>query len=159
MDRRCALGGVAGAALVGCFNGDTTGDDANTDAAPEAADETSVDCSGTAGILVGAETDFPVGTWTMVNSTSFNPYIVAQDSNGFYAFTAICTHQGCIVDAPDSTGVTICPCHGSEFDGNGKVIFGPAVLPLAHYAVNICGGMVYVDGSTRVNAATRTPPQ
>lgn len=84
--------------------------------------------------------------------------IIAQDTAGFFAFSAICTHQGCPVDPPASDGSTFCPCHGSQFDGNGNVIVGPAFTPLPHYAVNICNGSVYVDTSTRVALSTRTPP-
>ncbi len=117
----------------------------------DASDESSACAS--LGTLVGAETKFPVGTWKLVGQL-----IVAQDANGFFAFSAICTHQGCLVDPPASNGTTFCPCHGSQFDGNGKVIAGPAFTPLRHYAINICNGDVYVDTSTPVSATTRTPP-
>jgi hypothetical protein len=46
----------------------------------------------------------------------------------------------------------------SRFDGNGAVIVGPAVRPLAHWALTICNGQVSVDPSQRVPASTRTPP-
>lgn len=90
-------------------------------------------------------------------NTSREPVIVAQDDSGVFAFSAICTHQGCKVDAPDSTGTSTCPCHGSVFDGNGAVVKGPARTALAHYAVAICSGRVLVDASTTVDASTRTP--
>ncbi len=147
---------MAGTVLLACSGGDDSSNgEAGTEAGPTEAGDETVDCSGTAGTMVGAETDFPMGTWTLVQSL----YVVAQDANGFYAYTAICTHQGCTIFKPNSNGDAICPCHGSEFDGNGKVINGPAVLPLQHFAVNICGGNVFVDDTMTVNASTRTPPQ
>ena len=42
-----------------------------------------------------------------------------------------CTHNGCLVKYDKDTGKLICPCHGSEFKLNGKVISGPATTDLA----------------------------
>ncbi len=165
-DRRCALCAVGASALVGCFFGDSGGPEAGTpdaesDALGDAGDATAETdpCTTTPGKLVGAVTDFPVGTWKLVVLSYADNYIVSQDTNGFFAFSAICTHQGCIVDQPATDGSTFCPCHGSRFDGNGNVTAGPAYRPLQHYAVAICNGDVYVDSSNVVSESTRTPPQ
>ncbi|MGH7286015.1 MAG: ubiquinol-cytochrome c reductase iron-sulfur subunit [Polyangiaceae bacterium] len=107
-----------------------------------------------AGTDVGDVSTFASGTWSLVQ-TSREPVIVAQDDNGVFAFSAICTHQGCAVDAPNSSGKSTCPCHGSVFDGNGAVVQGPARTPLAHYAVAICNDHVFVDPATTVDASTR----
>ena len=162
IDRRCALCAFAGALLVGCGSGDdSTAMDAGTEASNEGgdADDETVTCA-PPGINVGAETDFPTGTWKLVsNSKAENDVIVSQDANGFFAFTAICTHAGCIVNPPATNGSILCPCHGSRFDGNGNVTNGPAQKPLQHFAIVICSGSVYVDPSTAVSETTRTPPQ
>ncbi len=39
---------------------------------------------------------------------------------GFYAYTALCTHERCLIDEPDAMGVSECVCHGSRFDGEGR---------------------------------------
>jgi cytochrome b6-f complex iron-sulfur subunit len=46
------------------------------------------------------------------------------------AYSAVCTHQGCIVGYQSNRKLFHCNCHGSEFDLNGKNIAGPAPKPL-----------------------------
>lgn len=38
----------------------------------------------------------------------------------------ICTHLGCVPIAGGTTGGWRCPCHGSQFDGSGRLTRGPA---------------------------------
>jgi Rieske Fe-S protein len=86
--------------------------------------------------------------------------VVARDVDGVYAMSAVCTHAGCLLSDSGqiiSAGL-YCGCHGSAFDGDGKVTRGPARTPLQHYAVTIAtDGSITVDGSQPVSASTRTP--
>ncbi len=59
--------------------------------------------------------------------------------NDYRAFTSICTHEGCDVNA--FTGTTInCPCHGSQYDADGKVVTGPAPSALTQFPVSLDQG-------------------
>lgn len=50
------------------------------------------------------------------------------------ALTAVCTHQGCIVDLFSSEENNFgCPCHGSKFNLSGGVVQGPADAPLKSF--------------------------
>jgi rieske iron-sulfur protein len=54
-------------------------------------------------------------------------------SQGVVAFSAICTHAGCVVSAwRASEGYLLCPCHGSMYDpsAGARVVGGPAPRPL-----------------------------
>jgi nitrite reductase/ring-hydroxylating ferredoxin subunit len=85
--------------------------------------------------------------------------VVARDAAGVYAMSAVCTHQGCLVDAANDTiaGGLTCPCHRSAFDGSGTVTHGPAGKALQHYAVTILAdGSMTVEGGQPVSPATRT---
>lgn len=56
---------------------------------------------------------------------------VYRDDNGqVHCVSAVCTHLGCIVDWNDAEKSWDCPCHGSRFEVDGKVIEGPAISPL-----------------------------
>jgi carotenoid phi-ring synthase / carotenoid chi-ring synthase len=51
-----------------------------------------------------------------------------------------CTHQGCLVK-PEADGRYRCPCHGSRFDKQGKVLQGPAQQDLARVQVVASDGV------------------
>ncbi|HKW09893.1 MAG TPA: Rieske (2Fe-2S) protein [Gemmatimonadaceae bacterium] len=62
------------------------------------------------------------------------PILIVRDgSRRFHALSMQCTHEGCPV-RPPSQGIITCPCHGSQYDLEGRVRRGPAQLPLARYA-------------------------
>lgn len=56
--------------------------------------------------------------------------VVHRHADGrLQAWSARCTHLGCRLDRVID-GAVVCPCHGSRFDGQGRVLTGPAVRPL-----------------------------
>ncbi|MEY9489569.1 Rieske Fe-S protein [Streptomyces calvus] len=68
--------------------------------------------------------------------------VVTQPEEGdFRAFTAICTHQNCVV-AEVADGTINCACHGSRFKiADGSVDRGPATRALP-------GERIAVDGNS-----------
>ncbi len=56
---------------------------------------------------------------------------VYRDEQGvLQAYSAICPHLGCIVQWNTAERSFDCPCHGSRFTCNGKVVNGPALSDL-----------------------------
>ena len=68
--------------------------------------------------------------------------LIHLENGDFVAYSAVCTHQGCIVAY--QKGQLACPCHGSVFDpANGaEVVTGPAQSPLPEIPVEVKGGQV-----------------
>ena len=57
--------------------------------------------------------------------------LVRRVPDGTYeVVTANCTHLGCVVGWDPSGRRWSCPCHGSAFATDGKVLHGPANKPL-----------------------------
>ena len=79
-----------------------------------------------------------------INTTS--NIVVTQPTAGEYkAFTAVCTHQGCIVDSV-ANNVIQCPCHGSQYSAkDGSVIQGPATQPLAAKTIKVSGTEITLE--------------
>jgi len=61
---------------------------------------------------------------------------VYRDVRGdLHAVSAICTHLGCVVHFNRAERSWDCPCHGSRFDVDGKVLDGPAAKNLVPVAL------------------------
>ena len=95
-----------------------------------------------AGRLIAKVDDVPVGGGIVLTS---EVVVVTQPASGqFGAFSARCTHQGCVV-ADVEAGDIVCGCHGSRFSiQDGSVHRGPAQSPLARRTVNVDGGNIYL---------------
>jgi Rieske Fe-S protein len=121
--------GLAGPPAPGGATSPATGAASSPGAASAAGASTSAVLASTA--------DIPVGGGKVLSTQKI--VITQPQAGSFHAFTAICTHQGCIVDAVGA-GTIDCPCHGSKYSAvNGSVVNGPAILPLAAVSIKVQG--------------------
>ncbi len=72
------------------------------------------------------------------------PVVIVRTDSGFKAFSAVCTHLGCIVHWETNKREFACPCHAAVFDMAGKVVSGPPPSPLPEYGVAEVQGDVIV---------------
>lgn len=82
----------------------------------------------------------PVGGGTVFGSEQV---VVTQPTAGhFKAFSAVCTHAGCLVTSV-SGGQIHCPCHGSAFSvSDGSVQGGPAPSALPAKSITVKNGEI-----------------
>lgn len=69
-------------------------------------------------------------------------------------YSPICTHLGCRYNWDPQGGHFVCPCHGSVFSLDGKVLAGPAPRPLDTLPTKIENGILYVEWE-RFRSGTR----
>lgn len=87
--------------------------------------------------------DVPAGSGAIIAAREL---AITQPVEGeFHAFSALCTHQNCLVGQITETEIR-CPCHGSTFDARtGEVISGPASLPLYPVAIRVQDDRIFSD--------------
>lgn len=74
--------------------------------------------------------------------------LLRLQSGRLAAYSAICTHQGCVVAHDAEEGTLECPCHNSIFDpeNGAEVLSGPAPSPLPEIPVKVEDGRVVRAG-------------
>jgi len=148
---RRALGGLAAAGaglplLAACSNNDpqTASDPSGTSPAAPTTGGTSPSATGGGGGEALAKTsDIEVGGGEVFTDQEV---VVTQPKAGeFKCFTAVCTHQGCIV-SDVSDGTINCACHGSQYSiEDGSVVTGPATFPLAAEPITVSGDEITLN--------------
>ena len=74
-------------------------------------------------------------------------YVLRLHGDTFAVLSPICTHQGCTVDMQGPR--LVCPCHGSTYDREGKVLRGPAERALTRFTANLSDGVLVIDLGAR----------
>jgi len=89
----------------------------------------------------------------LVQGLKSDPTYIITTNDGIkdFGINATCTHLGCVVPWAPAAGRFCCPCHGSQYDANGKVVRGPAPLSLALAHTSIVDGKIAVSPWTETD--------
>jgi Rieske Fe-S protein len=149
--RRGVLAGVGLAGLAGAVSacssggssssGTTNTGSASTSGATSAAGQSGGGSgTGTNANVLTTTSAIPVGSGKIFSAQKV---VVTQPASGeFKAFSAVCTHMGCIVNQI-SNGTIDCPCHGSQYSiKDGSVVAGPAPSPLPAEQIKVSGNNI-----------------
>ncbi|AKJ10002.1 [Fe-S]-binding protein [Streptomyces incarnatus] len=74
--------------------------------------------------------DLAPGDGAVVRAGGGRLAVHRDEAGALHAVSARCTHLGCLVAFNRAERAWECPCHGSRFDVDGRVLQGPAVRPL-----------------------------
>lgn len=87
---------------------------------------------------------FAVGANQKFVSKNGTPAVLFRTKTGVFAYSAVCTHQGCTVQFNPASKHLQCGCHGAVFDpfNGAKVLNGPANSPLAKIKVAVEGAWI-----------------
>ena len=99
--------------------------------------------SAAAASALAATSKIPVGSGMIFPGPQV---VVTQPTAGdFKAFSAVCTHMGCIVNQIGN-GTIDCPCHGSQYSiTTGDVVSGPAPRPLPAKQIKVSGDSIFLE--------------
>jgi Rieske Fe-S protein len=140
----CGASGSSSSPATGMNS--TPGDGATIASVPAASSSSSSQQSmsgGGAADALASTGEIPVGGGKIFDA---QVVVVTQPTAGeFKAFSAVCTHMGCIVNQI-SDGRIDCPCHGSEYSiKDGAVLAGPAPRPLPAKQLKITGDSIFLE--------------
>lgn len=147
--RRTLMWGLCGATCAGALT--ACGRGAEPAPAPAASPSPSQSPSTSAALAPPSTTapalavtsDIPVGGGRVF--PDFRLVVTQPTAGELKAFTAICTHDGCLLNAVADSTIN-CPCHGSRFAiADGAVVHGPAMRALTPRTITIQGDSIVLN--------------
>ena len=72
------------------------------------------------------------------------PGVIIDYHGEVKAYSLKCSHFGCILKWVPARNLFVCPCHGGEFNGDGRAVGGPPEAPLNQFAIQVRRHKIYV---------------
>ena len=87
-------------------------------------------------VLVGYPEDIPADSVLVMRDAKV---ALGRTEAGFFALSTVCPHLSCVVRWLEPEGRFHCPCHGSKFEREGRVLNGPAHRDLPPLEIGLDG--------------------
>ncbi|MEA5505729.1 cytochrome b6-f complex iron-sulfur subunit [Halotia wernerae UHCC 0503] len=103
----------------------------------------------------------PPGTRALVAGLAAEPtYLTLQSDDTLHPWGIVdnCTHLGCTFPWNPNDNQFQCPCHGSRYDADGRVVRGPAPLPLKLVGVKVEGEYIRISPWAEIDPRTGQKP-
>lgn len=103
----------------------------------------------------------PPGTRALVAGLAAQPtYLTLQSDSSLHPWGIVdnCTHLGCTFPWNPNDNQFQCPCHGSRYDSVGRVVRGPAPLPLQLVHVTVEENLIRISPWTEIDPRTGEKP-
>lgn len=90
------------------------------------------------------DSSLSIGETFNFTSKSGSPAVLFKSKTGVYAYSAVCTHEGCTVQYNSTSKNLQCGCHGAVFDpeSDGNALSGPTNKPLPKIKVAVEGAWI-----------------
>ena len=80
----------------------------------------------------------------LVDTNQDTIMVIRASGTDVVAVSAICTHAGCSMNFESGPEIVSCPCHGSQFGEDGRVLRGPATIPLRVYTATLANQIITI---------------
>lgn len=146
---RVMLGvGVGSASLLAaCGGGGGSGGQTIAESSEGENEQNTTQASGpevSKGGVIAEASEVPANSAKAFTDTGQAAVLVHLQSGDFAGYSAVCTHEGCLVSYQPQSQELACPCHGSVFDParGAAVERGPAKSPLPQIGVTVENGEI-----------------
>jgi cytochrome b6-f complex iron-sulfur subunit len=96
------------------------------------------------GTVTIPEQEVPAGGAKFFEYAGATAVLVRREGGDLAAFSAVCTHLGCVVQWEKEKQTFLCPCHAGRYSAEGVVIAGPPPKPLSKIPFAVANGVITV---------------